>query len=342
MKIPKQINLIWSKIEGRKKVCGGIATNIFSSAICAQIPYLQRRAVDLSCKLKTPLAAAFFFSLLLSVSAARANEVIILKDIDIKPYRDAIEGFKSACGCSVKEVKVSDDNALKKIVNEHPDAVFTVGTRAFRKARALQNIPVIYAMVMPVELADPPENISGVSMDIAPKNCLAAMALIFPRAKRIGLLYDPERTGPFVRRAAAAAAAKGVSLITKTMSDPQQMPALLDSLRGRIDVLWMLPDATVVTPETIDYLMLFSFRNKIPLFSFSEKYVQKGAVGALKIDPGDMGAQAAEIAGALFDGEKGPVRVFARSARLVVNRKVGAKIGVQINDELVRDAEKIE
>lgn len=70
--------------------------------------------------------------------------------------------------------------------------------------------------------------------------------------------------------------------------------------------------------------------------------MEKGAVAALRIDPKDMGAQAGELARGLFEGGTGPVNAFARAPRLVINMKVGAKIGAAINDELVRDAEKVQ
>ncbi len=287
--------------------------------------------------------ASLFLRLLFPFSSALASEVIVIKDSGIKPYRDAIEGFKSACNCSVTELDVADLDALEQAVSARPDAVVAVGTRAFRKTKAIKNLPVIYTMVMPSEAADRKgSNVSGVSMDIAPETYLAAMTGLFPAVKKIGVLFDPEHTGPFVQKAAAAATAKGVALVLKTMSDPRQAPALLEEMRGKIDILWMLPDATLVSYEATEYLMLFSFRNNIPIFSFSEKYVEQGAVAALKIDPGDMGTQAGEMAQTLFQGGKGPLHAFARTSRLVVNMKVGAKIGVRINGEFVRDAEKVE
>ncbi len=288
-------------------------------------------------------AAALFLCLLLPLSPAHASDVIIIKDSEIKPYRDAIEGFRSTCGCGVRELELADPDAIEQALKQHPDAVLAVGTRAFRKARLLRNLPVIYLLVMPSETADPQaSNLSGVSMEIGPETYLSTITGLFPDVKRIGLLFDPENMGAFVRQATLVAAGKGIMLVPKVLLDPRQAPAILEQLKGKIDALWMLPDATVITTETVDYLMLFSFRNKIPIFSFSDKYVERGAVAALRIDPRDMGAQAGEMARDLLQGGKGPVRAFPRTSRLVVNMKVGTKIGARINGELVRDAKKVE
>ena len=291
------------------------------------------------------LTAALLLYLFVSPALAPAKEVVVIKDIEIKPYRDAIEGFKSACGCVVRELELSDAGALEEAVEARPDAVVAVGTEAFRKVKTIKNIPVIYIMVMPSEAdasALSADNVSGVSMDIAPETYLTAIAGLFPGAKRIGVLSDPAHTGLFVQEAAAVARGWGIGLVVKTIRDPRQVPVFLDELRDNVDVLWMLPDSTLVNPDTVNYLMLFSFQHDLPVFSFSKRYVSLGAVAALNINPYDMGAQAGEIARRVTHGGKGPIRSYAKHPRLIVNRKVAAKMGVEINNEVAGHAETIE
>ncbi len=287
------------------------------------------------------ITAALVFS---TPALVFAQEVIVIKDTEIKPYRDAIEGFKSTCGCRVRELELSENSLIETVQRAQPDAVFAVGTQAFRKARAIKNVPVIYTMVMPSEAASvSAENIWGISMDISPETYLTAMVQLFPGLKRIGVISDPERTGPFVKEAATIARAKGITMIVKTIDNPRQAPALLNELLHKVDIFWMLPDATLVNSETIDYLMLFSFQNKIPVFSFSRKYVETGAAAALTINPSEIGAQSGELARAVLSRpEKGPPKAYARNPRLIVNRKVISKIGVRIGDEIVRNAEHVE
>jgi len=294
--------------------------------------------------LKAILAvAALQLCLLGAPFPAFASDIIIIKDTDIKPYRDAIDGFKSSCGCPVREFDLSDAGEIDKAIKGRPDAIVAVGTQTFRKIKTITNIPLIYTMVMPSESADSPgNNVSGVSMDISPETYLESIVGLFPEAKRIGVLFDPEHTGLFVQESTASARAKGITLVRKPMRDPRQMPALLDELRNKVDVLWMLPDETLIHPDTVDYLLLFSFQNNMPLFSFSKKYVEQGAAAALRINPFDMGVQAGGLARALLQGGQGPLRVYARSPKLIVNRKVCVKMGVRFNDDIVRHAENVE
>jgi putative ABC transport system substrate-binding protein len=289
------------------------------------------------------IAAALALCPFAAPRTALAADVLLVKDADIKPYSDVIQGFKKTCGCSVREINLDDPAAIEQAIKARPAAVVAIGTQTFRKIKAIRNVPIIYVMVMPSEAAEASGgNVSGISMDIDPEIYLDTMTRLFPHAARIGVLFDPEHTGPFVQEAIAAARARGVTLVVKKVRDPQQTPALLEELRGKVDVLWMLPDATLVNSDTINYFMLFSFQNNIPIFTFSEKIVAMGAVAALKIDPADMGAQAGEMAGTLMQGGKVAPRVYARTPHLIVNMKVGAKIGTRLNGEIVRNAEKVE
>jgi len=271
---------------------------------------------------------------------ALASDIVIVKDTEIKPYRDAIEGFKSSCSCTAREFDLSNIDEVEKAIKERPDAVLAVGTRTFRKIKTIRNVPLIYTMVIPSEAVDAPgDNVSGVSMDMAPDTYLDSITGLFPDTRKIGVLFDPEHSGSFIQEAAARARARGMTLVAKIMRDPRRMPALLDELRHKIDVLWMLPDDTLMQPDTVDDLMLFSFENNVPIFSFSKKLVQRGAAAALRIDPFDMGVRAGEL---LRQGGNGPLRVYARSPKLVVNRKICAKLGVRMNDDLVRHADTVE
>jgi putative ABC transport system substrate-binding protein len=181
-----------------------------------------------------------------------------------------------------------------------------------------------------------PSNVSGVSMEISPAAYLAAMKQAFPAAQRVGLLYDPRNMQTFVGEASREAAAAGLELSNRKVPDPAGLAAALSSMRDVIDILWILPDPTVVTPEAIDYLLRFSIQYNIPLFAFSKKYIDMGAIASLDVDPYDMGAQAADIANAIVAGAKGAGRVYARKTRLSINRTAANKMGVTIDSETAR------
>ena len=288
----------------------------------------------------------FLFAAMLSVLAVvcprstPACEVVVVNNTDLKPYQDALRGFRDASTCNVRELKLQGGEDDEDVLLHSQDAIVAVGTAAFKKIRTITSLPVVYVMVMPSETAPSSlgPNISGVSMDPSPGSSLAAMREVFPWAKKIGLLYDPKRTGAFVDEAVTAARAAGLELIAKQAHNPRDIPRLLEELRSAIDLFWMLPDPTVVTAETTDYLLRFSFQSNVPLFSFSSKYVELGAIAALDTDPYDMGAQAGDIVNRLSLGHKGAIREYARALRLSINEKVAAKMGLTIRSAVIKKA----
>ncbi len=281
---------------------------------------------------------------LLAVSA-RASEVIVLKSADIRPYDDAFDGFRGSCGCNVRELDLGKVGDISKRLSDlDPDMILAIGTDALSRAQAVRDLPVLYAMVIPSEFPGPlRRNISGVSMYIPPERYLEVMGDIVPSARRVGVIYDPRYSEAFVREAVRAAEERGIQLVLRKAERSSDVPPLIDAMRGKIDAFWMLPDITVVNLEAVKYLLLFSFQNRVPVFTFSDKYVSMGALAALNIVPFDIGVQAGEMAKKLskVQDDTTPLRTEARKATLTINRTVAAKLGIRIRDDILRKADHV-
>lgn len=276
-----------------------------------------------------------------------AREVVVLKSAEIKPYNEALAGFKSSCDCDVSEIVLSETengDAIRKVRESNPSAVLAVGMDALNLTRAIGNVPVVYAMVPPSHsFAAAPKNLSGVNMHIPVEKYISAMLEVFQGAKRIGVIYDPKNSDLLIKEALKIAQTRGVELVAKPTSRAGEMPPLIDGMKDRIDVFWMLPDTTVINPESVKYLFLFSFRNKVPVFTFSKKYVEMGSAAALYVAPYDMGTQAGELLRKLA-AEKNPVgiRIDVKKTVLVINRKIIRKLGLRIRDDVMKRAENVD
>jgi putative ABC transport system substrate-binding protein len=277
------------------------------------------------------------------IAPASAAEIVVIANSGIRPYRDAVAGFRNTCSCSIREMQDTDADIPGKIEALHPAAVFAVGATAFEKAAAVRNVPVLYAMVMPSQTAKHrAENISGVSMDISPEEYFATMMLLFPGAKNIGLVFDPDETGPYVERAEAEARRKGLTLIAKSTSAAAPSRAELSSLMDKIDIFWMLPDSVIANAAAFDELLLLSFQKDVPVITFSKKYTDAGAAAALVIEPRELGAQAGEMAQRLLSGREKTSHAYARKPHLIENEKILKKMGLRGKASRERSPEKAE
>jgi ABC-type uncharacterized transport system substrate-binding protein len=293
---------------------------------------------------------AIFSSVLLFLSATHleASGIVVLKSADITPYNEALEGFRSSCACEIREEipvrELGSTDAAARLLRGAPDGVFVIGIDALSRAKRIRDLPVVYAMVPGGQSTDGyAENVSGVNMYISPKEYLSAIRKVFPHATRIGVLYDPGHLEAYIREAASVAKAMGLGLVMKKVLRPGDVPSLIEGMQSKIDVYWMLPDTTVVNKESVELLLLFSFQNRVPVFTFSKKYVEMGAVAGLNMMPFDMGVQAGELMKKLLAGKgvHSPIRVDTRRTLLMINHKVAQKLGITIREEILKGTEDV-
>lgn len=270
-------------------------------------------------------------------SAEAGQKIVAVQSIRVKPYEEAIKAFKNVCRCRIQRLVVSElegVDVVREIRRIRPDMVLAIGRDALSMVRKIKSVPVVYLMVLnPQTILSGEENITGVSMNISPDKQLRALLDAVPQTKRIGIVYDPDRTGTFVKDARNAAVRMGVTLIAREVHSPKDAPSSIMDMRKEIDVFWMLPDITVITPETVEFLLLFSLQNNIPLLTFSEKYLEMGAFMSTGIDPVDMGVQAAEMANRILQGKhtKPEQQVHARRMVVSTNLMIAGKLGIHVN-----------
>ncbi|MDY6863928.1 MAG: ABC transporter substrate-binding protein [Thermodesulfobacteriota bacterium] len=277
-------------------------------------------------------------------SAGACHEVLAVQSISVKPYDEAIEGFKSACDVKINRLftkGLEGADVARKINRIKPEIVLAVGSDALQQVKRIKNIPVVYLMVLnPQSILSGEKNITGVSMNIPQKTQLVALFNTRPFIKNIGLLYDPERTGHIVDEAKDAAGEIGIKLITQEVHNSKEVTSLIMNMKGKIDAFWMVPDITVITPETVEFLLLFSLNNGIPILSFSKKYVEMGALMSIGIDAFDIGMQAGEMCKNILSG--GDVMnvhmVDPRNAVISVNLKTAKNLGINIDKETIKNA----
>ncbi len=270
-----------------------------------------------------------------SEPAAAAREILLLQSFRVKPYEEAVEGFASVYQNRIKQLIISELESVdiqQKIKQANPSLVLAIGMEALSLAKTIQDIPMVYLMVLnPQTVLADEDNVTGVSMHIPPEKHLMVLLETLPSTHTIGFLYDPDRSGRFVEEARQAAAKMQVQLVAREIHDSRQAPSLVMDMKDTIDVFWMLPDLTVINPETVEFLLLFSFQNKIPLFTFSEKYVEMGAFLSMDIDAFDMGRQAGEMALEILAGQnvEKMKQAYARKAIITTNTLIAGKLGIR-------------
>ena len=288
--------------------------------------------------------AIMILSVMFYPGAVSAAGIAAVQSVNIKPYNNALAGFKSVCDCKVERFIVSEmqePDISEKVKETNPDVIIAIGIDALEKVGRIRDIPIVYLMALNARtILSNNYNITGVSMNISPEKQLDVLKQALPEIKRIGLLYDPAGTGNFVKKAKLAAPATGIKIIAKEILNSKDYPFLLESMKGEIDAFWMLPDLTAVTPETVEFLFLFSMKNRIPVITFSDKYLEMGALMSLNIDAYDIGKQAGEMVKKILSGTEinKIAKTGARTINLTINHRIARKQGIKISDEILDKA----
>jgi putative ABC transport system substrate-binding protein len=291
----------------------------------------------------------FLLTVLIPVDSRADAErtVISVQSIAVRPYDEALEGFKEALSgvdiavhrVFLSEVKAKDFE--KQLVARKPRLILAIGMDALSRVAHLKHIPIVYVMVLdPAGTLTMRGQVTGVKMGVAPEKQLAILREALPQARTIGLLYDPQRSGRMVHRIEMVAAHNGISVAAMVVDRTEQVPKAVMEMTGKIDVFWMLPDLTVISPETVEFLLLFAMESRTPLLTFSEKYAEQGAVVTIASDPVDMGRQAGEMAAKMLAGVHAETipEEDARTAMVTINLKVARKMGVTIGEKILRTA----
>jgi ABC-type uncharacterized transport system substrate-binding protein len=119
---------------------------------------------------------------------------------------------------------------------------------------------------------------------------LQAFKRVVPGLKRVGIIYNPKRTGRFVNSAKRAAAKAGLTLIAKPVAERKDVLGALHAITASAQALWLIRDATVLTREFFNHTLIVQFEKKIPLLVYSEQL--RAVLAGTKI--GDIPIQAPE------------------------------------------------
>lgn len=291
--------------------------------------------------------AAGFFS-----TPAAAVEIAILKSSNIKAYTDAVDGFKAAApnGSTFEEYDLDGDldrgrKLARKIRASNAALVLAVGLKAALAAKLeIVDTPIIYVMVLDPSKHDlTAPNMTGILLEVPLDRQLGAIRSLLPGQRRVGVLYDPSKTSAVVEEARRQAKAYGLELVAVQVSSEKDVPASLRTLLPTVGALWLVPDSTVLTDESLRYILNTALDQKVPVIGFSPEFARSGALLSLSANYGDIGRQAGGLARRILDGQvRLPLKaVPADRIKMALNVKTARFLGIDIPKEIEARADEL-
>jgi len=276
---------------------------------------------------------------------AAGVEIAILRSSDLKAYNDAIEGFKTTGpgGTTYTEYDLRGDlergkQLARKIRASDSALVVAVGLKAALAAKLeIVDIPVLYMMILdPLKHRLNADNMTGVLLDIPMDRQFKIMRAFLPTLRRIGIMYDPDKTAPKLKEAESRAPTHAFQLRGFPVQNEKETPQQLRALLSESEVLWLVPDSTVLTDESIRFILESAVAQQVPVVGFSSELTRLGALLSMSIDYGEVGREAGLLAKRIVNGEQQlPLKpVSVQRIRITVNQKTARYLGVTIPKEL--------
>lgn len=301
--------------------------------------------------ISTSAAAAFLLFSSLATSAPAAEKIAVLVSSKDAPFEEALKGFqgyldKAAVQADYEVHKLDGSvakagQAVQAVKKDGVKLVLTLGSLATDAAiKEIPDIPIIACMVLRSDGLKKSPNVTGVGLEFPLEVQTSWLQVLVPTAKNVGVIYNPEENQKRIEAAGRIMQNMGLKLVAQEVRSAQDVPAALEGMAKKIDILWGLADTVAMTPQTAKNVLLFSIRNNIPLVGISPAWVKAGALYALEWDYADMGAQAGDMAVKVLKGAP-PSAIPAASPRKVyyaLNLKTAQQMNITFSDQLVRGA----
>jgi putative tryptophan/tyrosine transport system substrate-binding protein len=292
------------------------------------------------------------------VLAAEMKNVAIMTMVDTPQLLEVKEGLLKGLTArgyvEGKNLKVDFKSAqgnfgtaqqiARQFVGDAPDVIVAITTPVSQAVvAATKDLPVVFTTVTdPVSAkivssnTHPGGNVSGVS-DLVPTELqINLVREVVPGLKTLGLVYDSSQDSARATANSIKAIAPklGLTIIEAPAMGVNNVASATQSLVGRVDAIFV-PNDTIVY-AAFETVVKVAQDAHVPLFSAERRSVQRGSIGTVGFDFGQMGVQTADMVDKVLKGAKpGDMDVVymkdvPNGIGLYLNKASAEKMGVTI------------
>lgn len=280
-----------------------------------------------------------------SLDATREGFIAALKDAGYEEGKNLKLDYQNAQGDMNNNASIA-----QKLVSDKNDLILAIATPSAQAAvQATKDIPILFSAItdpVSAELVQsfekPGGNATGTS-DTHPdaiKNTIAAIKKFIPDAKKVGIIYNNGEPNSVinVKNAKEALKEEGLEVVETTISTSAEVKQAAESMVGRVDVLYIPKDNTVVA--ALESVITVANDKDIPIFSGDGDSVKRGTFASYGFDYHDLGYTTGKMAVEILKGKK-PSEIpvgFPENLELIVNKKAAEEEGITLTEDMLKDA----
>ena len=227
----------------------------------------------------------FFVSGLLS-----AAETIVILSSDLGPFQQALQGFNE---------EFSQSSRVFNLKQEAPELKGDEIIVAFGGKAALYEYPdgvdLIYGMIPSSSVQPRVNSGSMVRVEMSPPAdfLIAQTKIMNPQAEAIAVFNVQDAYSGFCENLERAAEKGGMKARVLSVKNDDELGRAMEEIAGKVQALWLVPDAMLLNLRTFDSLRGFCQANKIMLLVPTHILVSRGAAASISPDFSESGRSAA-------------------------------------------------
>jgi ABC-type uncharacterized transport system substrate-binding protein len=277
-----------------------------------------------------------------ALDTACAAVVAVVMSEDAAPYHEAADAIENALGPEHAVIKVLagklpiSDSALSRA-----GLLVTVGVNAAEQvADRGGRTPVLAVLVTEdwyrkqggTKLAAGGRIAAAVVLEQPLLRQLRLIRSAFPAASKVGVVVGQKNAG-MLEELKGLAGSQNLSLVSGVAESESVLVSTLGQVLGEADLLLAVPDAEVLNRNTLQSVLMTTYRYRDPVVGYSKALTRAGALVSLYSAPAQIGRQAGEIAARYLNGGKLPGLQWPKYFSISVNDHVARSLGLAAPSE---------
>lgn len=278
---------------------------------------------------------SLLFAFLPTVGCAADFRALIIHEDSVvsRQAAELLERDLRAMGWQIELAAVGPDRVVG-VHSESEQVLVALGARAFSSSlRHAAGRFVIAALLAQSSLEESPpgsgDRWSAIVLDQPADRWINLLQIAFPGNQQIGLLAGPTNLKG-MRSLERRMSERRLSLAVEQIASAEDVVPAIERLIPRMGVLLALPDPLVHNRNTVQPLLLTTYRAGIPVVAYSESYQQAGAILALYSSVPQIVAQVTDSLQQFKDGRSLPNVQSPRYFTVGVNTAVARSLGISM------------
>ncbi|MCD8049472.1 MAG: ABC transporter substrate-binding protein [Clostridia bacterium] len=296
-----------------------------------------------------------------TTEAAEKIKVAVVQQMDNGAFTDMREGFIARLReagytedvCEVLEYNAQGDSTvLNTIISDveaqHVDLIATIATPATLAAVGAElDIPTVF-----IAVSDPigtgviddwdsiTHNATGTSNPIPVDQIFELAATLTPEVETYGFVYSPSQANAVstVESAKEYLDSVGIPYEEVTVTNSSEVQTAISTLGTKCDAFFIPNDSII--QDAMSVVTEYARENKIPVYGSSAVMPSSGALAAVAISDTEIGAQSADLAIRILNGEDITTvsSIAVEATETTINTTTAEALGIEIPEDIAATA----